>query len=165
MSSNAKATHIFSAKISMYLAYFKMQMLPTFFQQKSINIFAIFLDRNFSVTLADNFIKFWTTGPKFISFFTTETCWYVSYYTMKTYIVGTHQMCLIEVLLMSTHDIMFLPKVFGQTAWANVGPYQMLQNLVAEQSCLSLKQQFLATWFWRKMCFFYLQIFRARMRK
>ena len=36
---NAKATHIFSAKISTY-------------------VFAIFQDRNFNVTLANNFVKF-----------------------------------------------------------------------------------------------------------
>ena len=40
---NAKATHIFSAK--------------------NINVFAIFQERNYNVTLADNFVKFWTTGP------------------------------------------------------------------------------------------------------
>ena len=31
---------------------------------KSINIFAIFQDRNFYVRLANNFIKFWRTGPR-----------------------------------------------------------------------------------------------------
>ena len=41
-----KATHIFSAK--------------------NIYVFSIFQDRNLKVTLAKNFIKFWTTGPWFI---------------------------------------------------------------------------------------------------
>ena len=39
---NVKATHIFSAR--------------------NINVFAIYQDRNFNVTLANNFVKFWTTG-------------------------------------------------------------------------------------------------------
>ena len=30
---------------------------------KNINVFAVFQDRNFNATLANNFIKFWTTGP------------------------------------------------------------------------------------------------------
>ena len=43
---NAKTTHIFSAKY--------------------INVLAIFQDRNFNVTLVNNFVKFWKTGPSFI---------------------------------------------------------------------------------------------------
>ena len=39
----AKATHIFFSK--------------------NINVFAIFQDRNFNVTFANNFGKFWMTGP------------------------------------------------------------------------------------------------------
>ena len=35
-----------------------MQRLLTFFQQKNINVFAIFQDGNFNVLLANNFIKF-----------------------------------------------------------------------------------------------------------
>ena len=41
--SNAKATHFFPAK--------------------NINVFATFQYRNFNVTLAKNFVKFWTNGP------------------------------------------------------------------------------------------------------
>ena len=41
---------------------FAMQKLLTFFQQKNINVLAIFQDRNFNITLANNFFKFWTTG-------------------------------------------------------------------------------------------------------
>ena len=40
---NAKATHIFTAK--------------------NINVFAIFQNRNFNITLANNFVRFRTTGP------------------------------------------------------------------------------------------------------
>ena len=43
---------------------FAMQKLLTF-SAKDINVFAIFQDRKFNVTLANNFIKFWTTGPWF----------------------------------------------------------------------------------------------------
>ena len=42
---NAQATHILSAKI--------------------INVFAIFQDRNFNLTLANDLIKFQTIGPRF----------------------------------------------------------------------------------------------------
>ena len=47
---------------------FAMQKLLTFFQQKikkNINVFAIFQDRNFTVTLANNFVKFEQLGPVF----------------------------------------------------------------------------------------------------
>ena len=42
-----------------------MQKLLTFFSAKNINVFAILQDRNFNVTLANNFINFLTTamGP------------------------------------------------------------------------------------------------------
>ena len=33
------------------------------FSAKNINVFAIFLDRNFNGALANNFVKFWTAGP------------------------------------------------------------------------------------------------------
>ena len=36
-------------------------------RKKNINVFAIFQDRNFNVTLANNFVKFWRTGPRRIS--------------------------------------------------------------------------------------------------
>ena len=42
---------------------FAMQKLLTFFQQKNINVFAIFQGRNFNFKLAYNFVKFVTTGP------------------------------------------------------------------------------------------------------
>ena len=37
---------------------FAMQRLLTFFQQKNIDVFTIFQNRNFNVTLAKNFVKF-----------------------------------------------------------------------------------------------------------
>ena len=40
-----------------------MQKLLTFFSAKDINVSAMFQDRNFNVTLANNFVKFWTAGP------------------------------------------------------------------------------------------------------
>ena len=39
--------------------------------------------------------------------FSSEKCWYLSYFSTKTYVVGTHQKGLGEVLLMSTHNICF----------------------------------------------------------
>ena len=32
----------------------------------------------------------------------------VDYFCTKTYVVGTHQKCIIEALLMSTHNIFFI---------------------------------------------------------
>ena len=57
---SAKATHIFSAK--------------------NTNVFAIFQDRNFNFTLANNFVKLWTTGPRSLMSSLTECldlqiCW------------------------------------------------------------------------------------------
>ena len=39
--------------------------------------------------------------------FSSEKCWYLSYFSIKTYVVGTHQKHLGETLLMSTHNIWF----------------------------------------------------------
>ena len=52
---------MFAAK--MWVA-FALQKLLTFFQQKNINVrvFAIFQDRNFNISLANNFVLFWRTG-------------------------------------------------------------------------------------------------------
>ena len=50
-----KATHIFSAKY--------------------INVFAIFQDRNFNISLVNNFVKFWTTGPRCWHFFWIPPMW------------------------------------------------------------------------------------------
>ena len=44
---------------------FAVQKLLTFFQQKKIKVFAIFQDRNFNVILANDFVKFWKTGPRY----------------------------------------------------------------------------------------------------
>ena len=54
-----KYIDIFAAKM---WVDFAVQKLLTFFS-KNINGFAIFQDRNFNVTLANNFVKFWATGP------------------------------------------------------------------------------------------------------
>ena len=40
-----------------------MQKLLTFFSAKNIGVVAIFQDINFNITLANNFVKFWTTRP------------------------------------------------------------------------------------------------------
>ena len=44
--------------ISLTSLLMTMQKLHTFFSAKNINVFAILQDRNFNVTLANNFIKF-----------------------------------------------------------------------------------------------------------
>ena len=33
---------------------------------KTINVFAMFLNIDFNVSLANNFVKFWTTGSRFL---------------------------------------------------------------------------------------------------
>ena len=43
---------------------FAMKKLLTFFQQQLFNVYATFQDRNYNVTLANNFVKFWKTGPR-----------------------------------------------------------------------------------------------------
>ena len=65
-----------------------------FFSAKNINVFALFQDRNFNVTLARNFVQFWTTGPwlfksyqpdlllisKLIRVYSGDTCHKVCFY-------------------------------------------------------------------------------------
>ena len=41
----------------------KHEKLLTYFQQ-NINVFTILEDKNFNVTLANNFVKFWIAGPR-----------------------------------------------------------------------------------------------------
>ena len=48
-----KLLTFFQQKILMYLPYFKMEI-----SAKNINVFAIFQDGNFNVTLANKFVKF-----------------------------------------------------------------------------------------------------------
>ena len=73
------ATHIFSAKNTCKLD----MVLP-----KTVNI----LVTNGLIKL----MMLWTTGP-----------WYFSYFSMKTYVVGTQKKCLTEALLISTHNVYF----------------------------------------------------------
>ena len=40
-------------------------------------------------------------------FFSAKKYWYFSYFSTKTYTVGTYQKCLCEALLISTHSICF----------------------------------------------------------
>ena len=45
------------------------------FSAKNVNVFAIFQDGNFNVTLANNFINFWKIGPWFLPSLTLKiTC-------------------------------------------------------------------------------------------
>ena len=43
--------------------------------------------------------------------FSSEKCWYLSYFSMKTYVVGTHYKHLAEALLMSTHNVCFCGEI------------------------------------------------------
>ena len=43
--------------------------------------------------------------------FSVQKYWYFSYFSMKPYVVGTHLKCLIEALLMSTHNICFREEI------------------------------------------------------
>ena len=56
-----------------------MQKLPGthIFSAKNINVFAIFQDRSFNVMLANNFLKFWTTGPRSFNYFSMKKNPYV----------------------------------------------------------------------------------------
>ena len=50
----------------------------TFFskkKKKNVNVFAIFQDRNFNITFANNFVKFWTTGSR-LSFVNPCSAWF-----------------------------------------------------------------------------------------
>ena len=44
-----------------------MQKLLSFFSAKNTNVFAIFQDRNFNVTLANNFLSFEHLGPELLT--------------------------------------------------------------------------------------------------
>ena len=54
---------VFSNTLIFLLQKYKQLTYIFFFSSKNINVFAgIFQDRNFNVTLANNFVKFLTTG-------------------------------------------------------------------------------------------------------
>ena len=53
----------FAAK--MWVAFAMIAKATHIFFAKNINVFTIFQDRNFKLTLANNFIKFWQLGPDF----------------------------------------------------------------------------------------------------
>ena len=49
--------------------------------------------------------------------FSVQKYWYFSYFSTKTYIVGTHQKHLGEALLMSTHNICFRGEIRKIITW------------------------------------------------
>ena len=63
---NDKLVNCCSYGIFKYTDIFATKMWVAFAMQKLINVFAIFQDRNFNVNLANNFVKFWTTGPRIL---------------------------------------------------------------------------------------------------
>ena len=58
---------VFSNTLIFLLQKCEQLMCSHFFQPKNINVFAIFQDRIFNVTLANNFVKFLTNGPRCFS--------------------------------------------------------------------------------------------------
>ena len=67
--------------------------------------------------------------------FSSEKFWYLSYFSMKTYVVGTHYRRLDEALLMSTHNICFrweIRKFLCGYPFLSVAmwkPYQMCKHM------------------------------------
>ena len=60
-----------------------MQKLLTFLQQKNC-VYAIFNDQSFNDMLTNNIVSFEQWGPHVLFFFV------FFYFSMKTYVVGTH---------------------------------------------------------------------------
>ena len=61
LTSSLLTNSLTVAKVFPNTLIFALQKLLTFFQQKKkikLNVFAIFPDRNFNVTLANNFVQF-----------------------------------------------------------------------------------------------------------
>ena len=59
--------------------------------------------KNFRSIAVNEFPDFSIATDK--ALFSSKKCWYLSYFSVKTYVVGTHLKCLSEALLMSTHNI------------------------------------------------------------
>ena len=59
---NTLIDHSFAAK--MWVAFAMHVKATHIFSEENINVFVLFQDTNFIVKLANNFIKFWTTGPE-----------------------------------------------------------------------------------------------------
>ena len=90
---SAKATHIFSAK-NIRILYIE--------SAKTVN--EMTLNELVKLTML------WTTGPWALIICTWKEGYpdkYFSYFNTKTYVMGTHQKCLTEVLLMSMYNICF----------------------------------------------------------
>ena len=64
--------------------------------------------------------------------FSIEKYWYFSYFSIKTYVVGTHQKRLAKALLMSTHSICFRGEIRKILCW-----YTFLSG---------------AIWYWLQSC-------------
>ena len=56
-----------------------LQKCTHIFSAKNISIFAIFQDRNFNIKLANNFVKFWTTGPCSLWYTSSICCHFKEY--------------------------------------------------------------------------------------
>ena len=96
-----------------------------FFSKKKKHIYAIklFQDRNFNVTLANNFVYFWTIG-----------LWYFSYFSRKSYNVGTHLKYLTKVLLLIKLNMYFWRKK-EDTIWLSSSEAVLLLLVHGELYC------------------------------
>ena len=126
---------IFAAK--MWVA-FAMQKLLTFLRQKNMNIFAIFQDRNFTVTLANNIVKFLTAGPRLSTFsFSCEPmiCSFNISGTINAtmYLEGTHIRVKLgrsinKKSIYSWEDLERQRKCWRMFCFRNIFPHRFLQN-------------------------------------
>ena len=92
---------------------FAMQKLPTFLQQK----YAIFQDRNFNVTLANNFDKFWTTGSWL--FIRTHKSKFISFYIKVFYISICDVGCSLTIKFCLTLEVVTYPVQLIRLIWVS----------------------------------------------
>ena len=104
-------------KYSIYANIFAEKMWVAFAFAKATHIFSckntseldIILTKTGNILTTNELVKLtmlWTTGT-----------WYFSYFSTKTYVVGTHQKHPGEALLMSTHNICFCGEIRQIFAW------------------------------------------------
>ena len=93
--------------------------------------------------------------------FSSEKCWYFSYFSMKTYEVGTHKKCLAQALLMSTHNICFhgeIRKILCGYPLLTVAMFRMSDRQYRPWSDAALQLLIWSTLFAQASLFKYLNI-------
>ena len=101
---------------------------------------AMSCDKRFESIYADN------EGPGYAialdkMLISVQKYWYFSYFSMKTYVVGTHKKCLAEVLLMSTHNICFCGKIWKIFTWYQHLSRPMLCSLIRKDQTMQFDQE------------------------